>query len=197
MIIGICGPSGSGKSHYSKIFKTKIESEYTSVKIIHMDNFYKGISQYDDFQKEALERGDLSYDEPDIIDIEYLLYFLKSLKNLKSGESVKMPVYDFSLFDRLKEDKWITINKKYEVIIVEGIFTFYFEKLRNMFDYKIYMGTPEPVCFERRINRNIESRVGPSGQSSKEFETEYYNKYVYPSYKKYIEPLKIYADIVF
>ena len=101
------------------------------------------------------------------------------------------------LFDRLKEDKWITINKKYDVIIVEGIFTFYFEKLRNMFDYKIYMGTPEPVCFERRINRNIESRVGPSGQSSKEFETEYYNTYVYPSYKKYIEPLKIYADIIF
>ena len=96
MIIGICGPSGSGKSHYSNIFKTKIESEYTSVKIIHMDNFYKGISQYDDFQKEALERGELSYDEPNIIDIKYLLYFLKSLKSLKSGESVKMPVYDFS-----------------------------------------------------------------------------------------------------
>ena len=197
MIIGICGPSGSGKSHYSKLLKTKIESTSKSVKIIHMDNFFKGISQYDIFQKEALEKGELSYDEPNIIDIEYLIEFLKRLKSLKRGDSIKMPVYDFSLFDRLKEDKWVTINKKYDVIIVEGIFTFYFERLRNMFDYKIYMGTPEPVCFERRINRNIKSRLGPSGKSSKDFEIEYYKKYVYPSYRKYIEPLKIFADIIF
>ena len=162
-----------------------------------MDNFFKGISQYDKFQKEALKKGELSYDEPDIIVIDYLLEFLKSLKNLKKGSSVKMPIYDFSLFDRLKEDKWVTINKKYEVIIVEGIFTFYFEKLRNMLDYKIYMGTPEPMCFERRITRNVESRLGPSGKSRKDFEIEYYKKYVYPSYKKYIEPLKKFADIIF
>jgi uridine kinase len=197
MIIGICGPSGSGKSYYSKKFKQKLESRYTSVIVIHMDNFFKGISQYDKFQKEAHEKGELSYDEPDIIDIDYLLEFLKSLKSLKKGESVKMPIYDFSLFDRLNKDKWIKIEESYDIIIIEGLFAFYFESLRNMFDYKIYMGTPEPICFERRINRNIKSRLGPSGIPNKEFEIKYYKKYVYPSYKKYIEPLKLYADIIF
>ena len=36
---------------------------------------------------------------------EHLLDFLKSLKSLKKGESVKMPIYDFSLFDRLNRNK--------------------------------------------------------------------------------------------
>ena len=75
MIIGICGPSGSGKSHYSKLFKTKIESKYTSVKIIHMDNFFKGIYQYDTIQKEALEK-ELTYAEG----------FLKSVDKKLSNE---------------------------------------------------------------------------------------------------------------
>ena len=194
MIIGICGPSGSGKTYYSKKFKTKLESKYTSVKIIHMDNFYKGITQYNKKQLEDHNKGELSYDEPDIIDIEYLLDFLKSLKN---GESALMPVYDFSLFDRLNRDKWVKIEDSYDIIIVEGLFAFYFENLRDMFDYKIYMGTPESLCFERRINRNVESRVGPSGKTSKDFEIKYYKTFAYPSYKKYIEPLKQYADIIF
>ena len=194
MIIGICGPSGSGKTYYSKKHKQKLESNQKSVIIIHMDNFYKGISQYNKEQRNALERGELSYDEPDIIDVEYLIFFLKSLKN---GESVKMPIYDFSLFDRLEENKWTLISESYDVIIVEGLFAFYFDELRDMFDYKIYMNTPEQICFERRINRNIKSRIGPSGKTSRDFETEYYNKYVYPSYKKYIKPLIKYADVIF
>lgn len=197
MIIGICGPSGSGKTYYSKKFKKKLELTHSSVIIIHMDNFYKGISQYNKKQKDDLKKGELSYDEPDIIDIDYLINFLKSLKSLKKGESIKMPVYDFSLFDRLDEEKLVSINNTYDIIIVEGLFTFYFDELRDMFDYKIYMGTPEPICFERRINRNIKSRIGPSGKTSRDFETYYYNKYVYSSYKKYIEPLAKYADIIF
>jgi uridine kinase len=194
MIIGICGPSGSGKTYFSKQIKQKLESPYTSVKIIHMDNFYKGVSQYDQTQQYALKGGELSYDEPGIIDIDYLLEFLKKMKD---NQPVRMPVYDFSLFDRLEEDKWVSITDSYDIIIVEGIFAFYFERLRDMFDYKVYMGTPEPLCFERRINRNIEFRIGPSGKNSIEFETEYYQKYVLPSYKIYIEPFKQYANIIF
>ena len=195
MIIGICGPSGSGKTYYSKKLKLKLQlgAHKASVIIIHMDNFYKGISQYNDIQLENLKNGTLSYDDPDIIDIERLLTFIKKLKSHKIA---KMPVYDFNLFDRLDEDKWITITKSYDIIIIEGIFAFYYEKLRNMLDLKIYMGTPESLCFERRINRNVNSRVGPSGHSSVEFETEYYKTHVYPSYKKYIEPLKQYADVI-
>ena len=44
-----------------------------------MDNFYKGISQYTKEQTNALKIGELSYDEPGIIDIEYLIFFLKNL----------------------------------------------------------------------------------------------------------------------
>ena len=158
-----------------------------------MDNFYKGISQYNEKQLEDLKKGQLSYDEPDIIDIEYLLEFINKLKN---KESSKMPVYDFSLFDRLDEDKWITIDKSYNIIILEGLFAFHYKKLRDLFDLKIYMNTPEVLCFERRITRNVNSRVGPRGYTSEEYEKDYYNTFVYPSYKKYIEPLKKYADVI-
>lgn len=193
MIIGICGPSGSGKTYYSKKYKQQLESSDTSVIVIHIDNFYKGIKQYNKNQIDAHKKGILSYDEPDMIDIEYLIHFLKCLQN---GEHALMPVYDFSLYDRLSNDKWITIKDKYDIIIVEGLFAFYYKELRDMFECKIYMGTPESICSERRLNRNTTSRIGPDGKNSKEYEIEYYNKYVYPSYKKYIEPLKQYADII-
>ena len=107
-----------------------------------------------------------------------------------------MPVYDFSLFDRLDEDKWITIDKSYNIIILEGLFAFHYKKLRDLFDLKIYMNTPEVLCFERRITRNVNSRVGPRGYTSEEYEKDYYNTFVYPSYKKYIEPLKIRRDFM-
>lgn len=194
MIIGICGPSGSGKSYYSNKLKKKLEStsQKYSVIVINMDNFYKGISQYNDTQLTALKNGTLSYDEPDIIDIDTLLRFINNLKTYKKAI---MPVYDFSLFDRLDEDKWISITGSYDVIIIEGIFAFYYEKLRNLYGLKIYMNTPESICFERRVNRNLKSRKGPQGNNL-EFETNYYNNFAYPSYKKYIEPLKKYADIL-
>ena len=57
------------------------------------------------------------------------------------------------------------------------------------------MNTSESLCLERRINRNLKSRKGPQGNNI-DFEMDYYNKYAYPSYKKYIEPLKKYADVL-
>ena len=73
-----------------------------------------------------------------------------------------MPIYDFfSSFDRLDEDKWTIINGHYDIIIIEGIFAFYYEKLRQLYGLKIYMNTPETICFERRVNRNLKSRKGP------------------------------------
>ena len=194
MIIGICGQSGSGKSYYANKLKLKLQSSSNgySVIVINMDNFYKGISQYNDSQLADLKKGTLNYDDPNIIDIDGLINFIY---NLHTHKKAIMPIYDFGLFDRLDEDKWITITGTYDVIIIEGIFAFYYEKLRRLYGMKIYMNTPDTLCLERRINRNLKSRKGPQGNNV-DFEMDYYKTYAYPSYKKYIEPLKKYADVV-
>ena len=194
MIIGICGPSGSGKSYYANKLKLKLQSSSRkhSVLVINMDNFYKGINQYNQSQLNSLNNKTINYDDPNIIDIDGLLKFIY---NLKTYHTAVMPIYDFSLFDRLDEDKWSIINGHYDIIIIEGIFAFYYAKLRQLYGLKIYMNTPETICFERRVNRNLKSRKGPQGNNL-DFEMDYYKKYAYPSYKKYIEPLKKYADII-
>ena len=195
MIIGICGPSGSGKTYYSKKLRKKLEVVHPdkNIIIVPMDNFYKGIYQYNEEQISALKKGTLNYDEPEMIDIDGLMSFLEKIINKKSA---LMPIYDFSLFNRLDSSKWKNVNGEYDIIIVEGLFAFYYEKLRKMFNLKIYLNTPERLCFERRLERNLENRKGPSGNTDKEFETEYYDNYVLASYKKYILPMIEYADIV-
>ncbi len=46
-------------------------------------------------------------------------------------------------------------TKQYQYIIVEGLFTFYDEKIYELLDYKIFIDCPDDIRIIRRITRNL------------------------------------------
>lgn len=191
MIIAICGSSGSGKTYISKQLKIYLETKFPSYSILllSMDNFYKGKSQYNKTQKKQLKNNTLNYDLPDMIDINA---FRKVIYDIQCKKPFVIPKYDFVTYDRDAQNREYDSN--YDIVIIEGIFTFYYHYLYKLFNYCIYVDTPLDMCFNRRLSRNLVLRCNKKMDEEKEI--SYYNTYVLPSDKLYIKPYKNNADII-
>lgn len=178
-IIGIAGGTASGKTTVAKILHERT-LPIGSVAMLRMDDYYK------DTTKLSLEeRRQINFDHPDAYDIDLLM---EHLKELKKGHSIQKPVYDFVVSNRMQETE--TINPG-NVIIVEGILLFAIPKLRNLFDIKIYVETPDDIRFIRRLKRDIEKR----GRSIESVVNQYLST-VRPMHETFVEPSKKYADLI-
>ena len=92
LVIGIAGGTGSGKT---TLVKRLIEHFGGQVTVLSHDNYYKC---RDDLSFE--ERCKLNYDEPDALDTSLMVYHLEQLRR---GEAIECPVYDFTVHNRSKE----------------------------------------------------------------------------------------------
>lgn len=178
IIIGISGASASGKSLLSSTIVSELGSD--QVVVISEDAFYKDHSNIS-----LEERAKINYDHPDSFDHE-LLY--KKLLKIQAGESVEIPIYNFSSHTR--EDKTRTIGQ-HRIIVLEGILLFSEQKLRDIMDIRIFMDTPLDTCLIRRLKRDVKER----GRSL-DCVLQQYEETVRPMYLQFIEPSKRYADII-
>lgn len=177
LVIGIAGGTGSGKTTLVKKLSEHFGGKVT---MLSHDNYYKC---RDDLAFE--ERCKLNYDEPDAMDTSLMVYHLEQLRR---GQAIDCPVYDFTQHNRSKQT--IRIEPK-QVIIVEGILIFENEQLRNLMDMKIYVDADADVRLCRRIKRDVTNR-GRSLDSV----LEQYEATVKPMHEKHVEPSKKYADVV-
>ena len=176
-IIGIAGGTGSGKSTFNNRLKQYFGDNIT---VIYHDNYYR---QHDDLS--FAERQTINYDHPESLETDLLI---KHLQKLRQGQSVECPVYDFSQHNRSKET--ITI-KPSRVIVVEGILILQDERLRNMFDIKIFVEADADERILRRILRDMKER----GRDLENIIDQYLTT-VKPMHYLYVEPSKTSADIV-
>lgn len=178
IIIGISGPTASGKTLLANTIVDELGSE--QVVIISEDAYYKDRSNlsYED-------RCKINYDHPDAFDHDLLCQHIQQLQN---AESVQVPVYDFG--EHLRSDKTRTIGK-HQIIVIEGILLFADPKLREMLDIRIFMDSPLDICLIRRLMRDIEER-GRTLESV----LDQYQETVRPMYLQFIEPSKKFADII-
>tara|TARA_Y100001968_G_C19065380_1_gene575738 strand:- start:45 stop:659 length:615 start_codon:yes stop_codon:yes gene_type:complete len=176
--LGICGGTGSGKTYLAnKILEIWGQD---NVVIINQDSYYKDLAHMD--YKNRIKQN---FDHPDSIDIELLS---SHLKKVMMGNKIKVPVYDFSNHIRLNKTESI---QNCRIIIIEGIFALYYHQLRKLYTIKIFMDTSEKLRFQRRIERDTKER----GRTLESVESQYYSS-VKPMHKKFIEPSKLYADII-
>lgn len=176
-IIGIAGGTGSGKSTFNNRLKQYFGDNIT---VIYHDNYYR---QHDDLS--FAERQTINYDHPESLETNLLI---EHLQKLRQGQSVECPVYDFSQHNRSKET--ITI-KPSRVIVVEGILILQDERLRNMFDIKIFVEADADERILRRILRDMKER----GRDLENIIDQYLTT-VKPMHYLYVEPSKTSADIV-
>ena len=177
LVIGIAGGSGSGKT---TLLKNIIQSFGPAITVLSHDNYYK---RHDEMTYE--ERCKLNYDEPAALETDLMV---RQLEQLRRGQEILCPVYDFTVHNRSDETVLI---KPERVIIVEGFLIFENKELRDLMDIKIFVAADADVRLCRRIKRDVNKR----GRSLESVITQY-QETVKPMHEKYVEPSKKYADIV-
>lgn len=178
LILGIAGGTGSGKTTVVNQILNELPAD--EVGVISQDSYYR---QNDN--KSYEERSKINFDHPNSIDFELLVDHLKDLKN---GKIVEQPIYSFVTHNRTT-DTIKTHPRK--VIIVEGILVFSDSELRDMFDIKVYVHADSDERLIRRIRRDVSER----GRDVKEVLERYQNT-LKPMHQQFIEPGKVYADII-
>lgn len=132
------------------------------------------------------EREKQNFDAPDALDKDLLESHIYSIAK---GNPIGIPIYDFSSHTRLIGEK--RVDPLGKIILVEGLFTFYWENIRRLFTRKIFINFDE----ERRLSRRFVRDVKDRGRSIEAIENQYRSG-VAPMYKMYIEPTRKYADIL-
>ncbi len=177
IIIGIAGGTASGKTTVAQ----KIKEEFgDNVELLSHDYYYL---PHNDMTYE--ERTKINYDHPNAFETDRLI---RDIRDLKDGKAVDVPVYDFTIHNRV--DETVHVEPK-RVIIVEGILVFENEELRRLMDIKIFVDTDSDERLARRILRDVKER----GRSLDSVLTQYTTT-VKPMHDQFVEPSKRYADII-
>ena len=178
IIIGIAGASASGKSLLASTIVKELGSD--RVIVIPEDCYYQ-----DQKDKPFEEREKTNFDHPNAFDHGLLIRHLKQLQN---GETVQVPLYDFTLHERKAETREVG---KHTIIVLEGILLFAEPELRDMMDIRIFVDTPLDICLLRRLRRDILERGRTMPSVFEQYETT-----VRPMYFQFIEPSKRHADLI-
>jgi len=177
LVIGIAGGSGSGKTTITDFIRQELGSNVT---VIMHDDYYRAHHELT-----LQERTRLNYDHPDAYETTLLVEHLAALKR---GETVQVPVYDFSIYDRTEKTTTVTPSR---VIIVEGIMIFAEPELRRLMDVKVFVECDADVRILRRAKRDMLER-----DRSLESVIEQYLSVVKPMHEAFVEPSKRFADLI-
>ncbi len=178
LIIGIAGGSGSGKTTVVKKIVEALPKH--AVTVIPQDAYY-----FDNGHLTKEEKLKINFDHPNSIEWNLLN---EHLDKLKQGKSIAQPNYDYVSCARLENYDIIEPNK---VIIVEGILVLSNEELRKRMGIKLFVSTDSDERLIRIIQRDTVSR----GRSL-DAVLMHYGKYVQPMHQQFIEPTKLFADVI-
>jgi uridine kinase len=175
--IGVAGGSASGKSTIAQSIVERVGSNNIA-HLLH-DSYYKPLGML----SPTAQPDSINFDHPHSLDTDLLI---QHIQRLQAWQSVQVPIYDFVKFERLPE----TVEPR-PVILVEGILVLAEAALRDLFDIKLFVDTPADIRFIRRLNRDIAER-GRTVESV----THQYLTTVRPMHMAFVEPSKIYADVI-
>ncbi|KAL3202077.1 hypothetical protein MRX96_042654 [Rhipicephalus microplus] len=179
-VIGICGGSASGKTTVARKIIEALNVPW--VTLLSMDSFYKVL---DEEQHRLADENQFNFDHPDAFDFDLLI---ETLKKLKEGKRVEVPIYNFVTHAREKRFKFMYGAN---VIIFEGILCFANKQLLNMMDMKIFIDTDSDIRLARRLQRDITDR----GRDLEGCLAQY-ERFVKPAFDHYIAPSMVHADLI-
>lgn len=177
VLVGIAGGTGSGKTTLARKLSQHFDTEAV---LISQDCYYKDLSHLPEN-----ERSLVNFDHPDSLDFELLL---EHLMELKQGNPIAIPSYDFTTHTRVDQLEAIAPAP---LILVEGILLLAVPEIKEAFDLKIFIDTDDDIRILRRLERDLVER-GRDFESVK----QQYLSTVKPMHNQFVEPSKNQADVV-
>lgn len=172
----IAGGSASGKSWLTHRVKTALGR----ATLISQDAFY-----HDRPSGSAEDRHKFDFDQPYAIDWDEMA---RALAVLQSGETAKIPVYDFSVSLR---DGYEELTPEGDILIVDGTLVLSQPSIVTMADAALYVRCPEALRRARRERRDVEER----GRHI-DFVRKQLAEQVFPAHNDHVLPSAVHADLV-
>ena len=111
-----------------------------------------------------------------------------SIKDLKKGKSINIPIYCFNTHLRL--NKTVKCHPS-QILVIEGILILNDKKLREIIDYNIFLDCPKEIRMRRRISRDTEER----GRKKKDI-IDLFQNLLNDMHKMWVEPIKKHCDLI-
>lgn len=162
VFVGLAGPSGAGKT----MFTEKLLNFMPSIAVITMDHY-----------NDASRIIDGNFDDPRLTDYDTLL---RNIHDLKEGNPVEVPIYDFKSSSRTGY-RTIEVPSS-RIVIIEGIYALS-ERLRPLLDLRVSITGGVHFDLVKRVLRDVQR----AGQEPEEI-IQQISETVYPMYKAFIEP---------
>ncbi|KAF9971170.1 hypothetical protein BGZ73_005921 [Actinomortierella ambigua] len=153
--------------------------------LLHLHNFYKELSEEDRVKVAA---GMYNFDHPDAFDWPLVAETLESIRN---GQVTRLPKFDFPT----KHRKWEPVPKESQcptAVLFEGIFILYEESIRDILNMKLFVDLDDDERLSKRVSRKVKE---DNPDSVDHILTEYV-RFVKPSFDKFVNPSKKWADII-
>lgn len=176
--LGVAGGTGSGKTTVAREILEAVGRD--RIAFVAQDSYYRDIEW--NSHDELLAHN---FDHPSAVDTELLL---EHLQQLKAGQSVEVPIYDFVRHRRTEQTEHVVARP---VILLEGILLFVEPRLRQHLDFKIYVDTDADVRLIRRVRRDMSER----GRTLDDVLRQYLDT-VRPMHLDFVEPSKRWADVI-
>ena len=173
MMVGLAGGTGAGKS---VIVRSLVERIGGCVIDLESYSFDRSASPLE-------ERPPGADDEP-AIDTELLM---AHLEDLRRGAAIRRPTYSTETHQRTG----IQIVAPARLVLVEGLFTFWWPSLRSLLDVKVFVDAPADLRLMRRLRRDLAER----GRAVEPILSQYSTS-LRAAHERYVEPTRIHADDV-
>lgn len=176
VVLGIAGCSGSGKTTIACELARALNGTH-----FHLDNYYRDLSHMP-----LDKRASQNLDDPAVIESPLLAAHIAALAR---GQTIERPLYDFATYCRIPGQTETVRSGRF--LIVEGIFSLYYPELLPLYHLRIFVDTPDELCFERRLKRDIEQRGRTPESVRRQYEAT-----VRPACIAFIRPSAANADLV-
>ena len=174
-LIGIAGPSCSGKTEISRRLSRLLRAP-----VVAIDHYYRDLKHMP-FERRAAA----NFDAPESLDRALII---EHVRRLKEGFVIEQPTYDFTRHVRAET---VELLRPARFVIVEGLFALYWPALRDLLDCRVYVSADHDVCLARRIERDVRER----GRTEESVRRQYENM-VRPMCDRHIAPTESCAGVV-
>jgi len=178
LVIGIAGPSCSGKSGLARELCRLLANR--EPEILPLDAYYRDLSHLPPAKADRR-----NFDHPEALEWPLIEAHFEALRR---GEPVAHPIYNFARHVREKER--VRMGPA-GLLLVEGLFALLRESLRSRYDLSVYIDVGETVSFTRRLERDERER----GIGSEYVENQW-RETVLPMAVEHVVPTRVHADLV-